>query len=72
MPTYVQFLNYNWGVPASLGGLEPSGLTSFTNSALGTLQEKGAAITDIRPSYLINEGGVVIIILYEADKPINI
>jgi hypothetical protein len=71
MAVFAQFLNFTWGTPGSLGGLEASRLSSSVNESLRSLQERGAKIQEVRPSYLIEHAGVVVMILYEAAEAIE-
>lgn len=72
MPKFVQYLNYTWGAPPTLGALEATRLTQQVNKTLETLQKKNAKIIDVRPSYLIEQGGVVTMIIYEAESPLTL
>jgi glycine cleavage system regulatory protein len=63
-------LNYILETVATVGALYPP--TDFVNKILQTLQDKGAKIIDIRLQYINEHVGLVVMIIYEADKPIEL
>ncbi len=72
MPKHAQFVFWTERIKRENRLL--NGLTSFTNVFVSALEEKGATVTDIRPLPLFSTGvsDVMIMVLYESDKPINL